>query len=552
MSLSVKPSAGWRKGTNWFAPRSVAWARAVAIALLIVVITIRIRPGQSYLFTLDAVFGPHAPPVQADFYAPVALVLNGLTHVLGGAMTGRLYLALALFLAAFAPMVVTRALPWYAQCAAGVLGALNPWVYDRLVEGQWGVVVAAAMLFFWLSAWLTIQSNPGRGAALRLMAAAIGAAAFSANFIGILAVLALVAVLATAPWRDRIRLRWTLGALIGTAVLLLYGAVPFFLGVAPGSYARVQTFGAADFSAFASVPDVRFGLFNLVGLYGHWTEALGDHPSPAGGTSWWILSTSVLAGGALVGAALCRERRWLLIPGALGLLISASTATGPGLALAIAVANHLPLIEAYREPGKWNALWMVASVILCAEGIAAVAVRARSRWRDLVAMVSALAIALAALLPAGYIQINELAASIAVADYPPDWYSAAAWMAGHIGAHEQVVVLPWHLYESFPFTNGRDVANPAPVFFPGRLVISQDPELPGAPAAPSLNGIGDAAVTPNLGCALANAIRGAGVRWALVESGPSDAADSAQALTQCGFTIAEGQSDSTVVLRDSQ
>lgn len=525
------------------------WARACLLALGVALLSTRLLAGGGYLLTLDSTFGPRPAVVSTGFYAPVAVILDVLNRLIGGAATGRLYLLLAVWLAAFCPMVLLRRLPWYAQCCAGLLGALNPWVYDHLAIGQWGVVVAAALLSLWLAAWATLQGGPGLGPAIRLVAVSVSIAAFSANFIGILAVLAAAAFVASRTWRFPARRRWALLAGLGTAVVLAYGVVPFFLGNGAASYGGVQAFGRADFVAFASTPDPTFGLLDLVGLYGHWTERLGQYPLATDGVTWWLVPVFLLVLLALVGAVLT-PRRWLLIPGAVGLLLSASTATGIGLSAFLTLSEHLPLVGVYREPDKWNSLWLVALVILAAEGVAALAATMSSLRRDLVAVTSALAVALATLLPAGSTQIRELPAVLQPAQYPVDWYAAADWMATNISPDDQVAVLPWHLYQSYPFTQGRLVANPAGVFFPGRLLTAQDPELLGTAADPGPYGIGTAAAAlPQSGCALASALRAGGVRWVVVESGLADTSTSAQALMGCGYTAVEGQSGQTQVLR---
>jgi hypothetical protein len=507
--------------------------------------------GGGYLLTLDSTFGPRPAVVGAGFYAPVSFVLDLLNRLIGGAATGRLYLLLAVWLAAFCPMVLLRRLPWYAQCCAGLLGALNPWVYDHLAIGQWGVVIAAALLFLWLAAWATLQRSPGLGPAIRLAAVSVSIAAFSANFIGILAVLAVAAFVASRTWRSPVGRRWTLRAGLGTGMMLAYGVVPFFLGNGAGSYSSVQAFGRADFVAFASTPDPTFGLLDLLGLYGHWTERLGQYPLAADGVTGWLVPVVLLVLLALTGAVLT-PRRWLLIPGAVGLLLSASTATGIGLSAVVTLNEHFPLVGVYREPGKWNSLWLVALVILATEGVAALAARLSSMRRDLVAVTSALAVALATLLPAGSTQIRELPAVLQPAQYPADWYAAADWMAAHISPDDQVAVLPWHLYQSYPFTQGRLVANPAGVFFPGRLLTSQDPELLGTAVDPGPYGIGTAAAAlPQGACSLATALRSGGVRWVVVESGLPDTDTSAQRLLVCGYSAVEGQSGQTQVLRSA-
>ena len=47
-----------------------------------------------------------------------------------------------------------------AQGPAGWLGALNPFVYDRVMEGQFGVAAGIGAVFLWLAAWAALQESP--------------------------------------------------------------------------------------------------------------------------------------------------------------------------------------------------------------------------------------------------------------------------------------------------------------------------------------------------------------------------------------------------------
>jgi hypothetical protein len=150
----------------------------------------------------------------------------------------------------------------------------------------------------------------------------------------------------------------------------------------------------------------------------------------------------------------------------------------------------------------------------------------------------------ATLAPAGWFQLRQLPAQLEPVRYPADWYAAADWLAEHVPPTAPVVVLPWHLYKAFPFT-GHVVADPAPRFFPGTLLVSQDPDLPGAP--PPTDPIGAAARHPEDDCRLAAAVRAVGARWVVVEEA-NGAAEDVDALTRCGFVLVEGDGTRTSVL----
>jgi hypothetical protein len=538
--------------------RNWALLRSVVLPLALALLCLRSLWRDGYLLQVDIVFGPRPGPVLSGFAAPVTGIQAVAVDVLGGEATGKLYAVGALFLAGFAPMFLFRRAPWYAQCAAGVLGVLNPWVYDRMVEGQWGVVVAAAGLFLWLAAWEALQAHPDltRAALLAVCSALI--VAFDPHAVGLVAVLTVVAVAWQRIWRDRDRLRWTAVSQALFALLLVYGVILFFVGGHSGSYENVRQFNRADFEFFRSVASDDYGLLvNLVGLYGYWGERIGRFPLATGGAEWWPLTTAVIVAAAVFGAWLRRDRAWLLLCGGLGLLVSASTALPGGVDAAVWLSSRLPLVSAYREPQKWSALWLLALVTLAAgavEAIAASPATGRRRSPRTLAMVLAYALAVAALVPAGTSQIRSLPTIVKPLPYPGYWYETAAFLERTVPRDERVAVLPWHLYQPLRATEGRLASNPAQVFFPGLLTVPHNIEIPGRATEITSRydriglAVGRNASSP---CALARTLRGLEIRWVLVLDG-AESAETMSRLEDCDYALVEGRPGFTGVLRDAR
>ena len=527
------------------------WVLAVALPLAISLVCLRSFTSDGYLLQVDIVFGPRPGPVPAGLGAPVGLLQAAAVELLGGEVAGRLYAAGALFLAGFAPMVLLRRAPWYARCAGALVGALNPWVYDRMVEGQWGIVVAAAGLFLWVAAWEALQASPGGRRALVLALAGAGVAAFAPHMLGPVAVLAIAGGLWTRIWRDRARLVWTGASFAMLGLLLSYGVVSFLLSDEAGGYGTVKQFTRADFTFFRSVSSDDYGLLaNLAGLYGYWGERVGRFALANEDAPWWPLTSAVIVAAALAGAWLQRRRAWLLAGGLVGLAVSAGTALPGGLDAAVWLADRIPLAGAYREPQKWSALWLLALVTLSAGAVQSIAERAR-RSRTGAAPALAYVLILCALLPAGLMQIRSVPSIVDPVPYPAYWYRTQAYLMDAVPDDEPVVVLPWHLYQPLVASEGRLVANPAHVFFPGELVVPQNLEIPGrfTDVASRYDRIG--AVIERRGhasCAVARAIRAEGLRWVLVLDG-MEAREATGALRRCGFSLVQGRPGQTAVLQ---
>jgi hypothetical protein len=521
---------------------------AVALPLATALVCLRSFTSSGYLLQVDIVFGPRPSPVPAGLGAPVALLQAAGVELVGGEITGRLYATGALFVAGFAPMVLLRRAPWYARCAAALVGALNPWVYDRMVEGQWGVVVAAAGLFLWVAAWEALQAGPGARRALVLALTGAGVTAFAPHMLGLVALLAVAGGVWARIWQDRDRLLWTGASFAMLGLLLSYGMVAFFASDEPGGYGSVTQFTRADFTFFRPVSSDDYGLVaNLAGLYGYWGEGIGRFPLVNEGAAWWPVTSALIVAAALAGAWLQRPRAWLLLCGVAGLAFSASTALAGGLDAAVWLADRIPLVAAYREPQKWSALWLVALVSLSAGAVEMVArLGHRSAARAL-----AYVLILSALLPAGINQIRSVPSIIEPVEYPGYWYRTAAYLADAVPDDEPIVVLPWHLYQPLVVSEGRLVANPAPVFFAGELVVPRNLEIPGrfTDVTSRYDRIGAVIEREGHGsCAVAQAIRDEGVDWVLMLDG-AEAREATAALRRCGFSLVQGRPGQTAVLR---
>jgi hypothetical protein len=525
------------------------WALSVVVPLVLAAVSLRSLFQDGYLLQVDAVFGPRAAPVGRGFGAPVGLLQAAGVELLGGAWSGRLWAFGTLFLAGFAPMVLLRRSRWFAQTAAGLLGVLNPWVYDRFVEGQWGVLNAAAGLFLWIAAWEKLAEQPGPLPAALLAVCTAAVAAFDPHALGPLAVLALAAALSIRIWRRRGVLVWSAGSLGFLVVLLAYPVISFFVEDERGGYATVRQFTRDDFVLFRSVRSDDYGLIpNLIGLYGYWGERLGRFPLANADADWWPLTTAVIVAAAVVGAWLRRDRAWLLACGVVGLVVSASTALPGGVDAAAGLARRLPLVAAYREPQKWNALWLVALVVLAACASDALARRPRRAWAG---PAVAYAVVVCALFPAGIAQIRSVPSIVEPVEYPSYWYRTADYLARGVPEDEPVLVLPWHLYQPLGVSEGRLVANPARVFFPGRLIVPQNLEIPGRFSEVSTRYDRIGAVIRRRGyrsCAVARAIRSERVNWVLVFDGV-EGRGAVAGLRRCGFTLVQGGPGRTVVLR---
>jgi len=347
-----------------------------------------------------------------------------------------------------------------AKAAAAALYAWNPFVYERLIMGHWGLLVAYAALPFVARAAIGLRDGtPGAGRRVVLSLAVAAAASPPGGLIA-----AAVAVCVAAP---------RAGLVAGVALVVnAPWLVPSLLR--PGGV-PVRPQGAA---AFASRPDGPLGtLGSLVGLGAIWNA----FAVPPGVGSWaWLAGLAVVLAVAVAGLPALWRRlpdgaaTGLLLAAGLGLVLAAAYAV-PGLRSLVDLAvAHLPGGGLIRDAQKFVAPLALVEAVAFGLGVERLLPALPPRWGR--AAAAGMVAAPVLLLPALAWGAAGRLASVA---YPDGFPQARAVMAAD-PVPGALLVLPWHLYLGFPWNGDRVVLDPAQRWFTRRAVGNDDLELAGA------------------------------------------------------------------------
>jgi len=400
------------------------------------------------------------------------------------------------------------------RAAAAALYAWNPFVYERLVMGHWGLLVSYAALPWVTDAAVAVRAaNPEhgrRGGAMRRLVGALAVAAFGSPAGGVIAAVVALCVVAAPPWPGRratpasaaaapggvappadgvagapdgagvaARVAWRAGLVVGSALVVnAPWLVPSLLR--PGGV-PVRPAGAA---AFAARPDGPLGTVgSLVGLGGIWNA----QAVPPGLGSWpWLAGFTVVLAVAAAGVAplLLRWDRGaavgLLLAAGLGLLAAAAYAV-PGLrALVDLAVAHLPGGGLVRDAQKFVAPLAVVEAVAFGLGVERLLA---APWGGTAEQARRLRrVAAAGLVAAPVLLLPALAwgaaGRLAAVDYPPAFTAARTAMAAD-PVPGAVLVLPWHLYMAHGWNGDRVVLDPAQRWFTRRAVGNDDLELVG-------------------------------------------------------------------------
>jgi hypothetical protein len=496
---------------------------------------------RGFLLSYDMVFVPRQPFTAAMVglaggpprAVPSDAVVAVASRVLPADIVQKLLLLSIFVLACSGVAALLAGEPWFARLAGGVFYAWNPFVAERLLIGQWALLLGYAGLPWALRAVTTRPVASWRGAgwlAVALLPAAVGG--FAAMSISALVVVPAAflsgppACPGTGPAsagehpggtptppapQGRRRLVNGAAAVAVLTVLSLPWLIPSLL--------RPIYADPAGVAAFAARADSPFGAFcSLVMLGGMWNA----QTVPAGYGGWWsVLWLALVVAAVAAYVAFHARRRWpgLGLAAVAGLAVAAAGATGPGQALLRALTGLWPGFAVLRDGQQFVAPLALAEA-LGAGLLVAWAARGQSVNRSRLATAVALLIAPVLLLPG---LAWGAAGRLRPVWYPAGWLAAARVIDGS-RAPGDVLLLPWAAYRRPAWNGGRAVLDPWPRLVSRTVIWNDGPQVGGVrlrpddPAARRLAGV-IAAPGP-----LTTALASAGVRFVIVDGGASVAA----------------------------
>jgi hypothetical protein len=272
-------------------------------------------------------------------------------------------------------------------------------------------------------------------------------------------------------------------ALMSTYILLPYTSTELPTQVGSVSLAIYHTSG-----------DPHLGLFgNVLGLYGFWR--VGPQLPKDVITGWPFLMLAIILVAGLGAWTALRKRPLqkgasldddssaknpsvhdgrrplallLIFIGVAGFFLALGS-QGPTSGLFLWAYDHVPFFDVMREPQKFLMLLALAYAVLFGWGVeqlSQVDISPRKAGAVFTAAV------VGVVLPLGYTAtiFDGLSGQITPSVLPNAYQQANALMGTGPG---NILYLPWHLYLTYPFTDGRTVSNVAPTSF-SRNVISGD------------------------------------------------------------------------------
>jgi hypothetical protein len=518
-------------GRRFPADRVTAAAALVGLVLGLLALGPGLRPG--YLLLYDMVFVP-SPRFDPTMFGltgtlpravPSDAVVTTIAHLLPADVVEKGVLLAIFALACAGAARLLDGQPWPARVAGGVFYTWNPYVAERLLIGQWALLLGYAGLPWALAAvtrWEAGASVPRR---CGLLLAALLPAAVS-GFAGML-ITALVAIPAAAlrpgGWRHR-------AAVLGTtAGLLVLLSLPWLI---PSLTRPVHTSPAAA-ALFAARADTPFGtVVSVIMLGGSWNAQTVPAGYAGAVTAFWLCVVLI----ALAGFLLRGRGRW---PGAgpaavAGLILAILGTFGPGLHLLESAIRDVGGFAVLRDGQQFVA--PLALVEAAGFGLATSWVLQAARpplvREGRVALTAALVIAPVLFLPG---LAWGAAGRLRPVEYPASWLTARRIITAdpHQGS---VLLLPWASYRRPGWNHGEAVLDPWPRLLTRTVIWNDGVQVgsvrlpPEDPAAVALTGL------ISSGRPLTSRLEADGVRYVIVDAGP--VAGVARRLPGCAVAYA--------------
>ena len=423
--------------------------------------------GRGFLLSYDMLFVPREPfsaalPGLAPPRAvPSDLVIAAASRVLPADIVQKVVLLAIFVLACSGAVALLDREPRLARLAAGAFYAWNPYVAERLIIGQWALLLGYAGLPWVLRAMLAPDLPSRRGAArlgLAMLPAAVGG--FAAMTVTALLVVA-AASFGAGPRR----------AVIGLTALGV-GSLPWFIP----SLLHAVYVDPASVAAFAARADTPFGsIGSLLMLGGAWNAQ--TVPKAYGGAwsaLWLVVVIVALAGYVLL--ARPGRHRWpgLGVAAVAGLVLASLGVTAAGRDLLRSLTGVWPGFAVLRDGQQFVAPLALAEAVGLGLAVGWV-MKPRTSQADVDAagvmaprtprgaadaagaMLGVFAVLAPVLLLPGLAW--GAAGRLRPAEYPAGWLAAARLIdAGPAGG--AVLILPWETYRAPSWNHGEVVLDP--------------------------------------------------------------------------------------------
>ncbi|MBI2829948.1 MAG: hypothetical protein HYX81_02185 [Chloroflexi bacterium] len=438
-----------------------------------------------YVLTLDMVLDyPYGDKFYAiepfrwvDARLPYFLLLGGLKQLLPMWLVQKLFLVAIFFLAGVSAHHLIRTRSEIPRYFAGILYALNPFTYVRLLAGQDLLLLGYAVTPFAVRAFMDLCDESSRKNVMRMVLWTTLVGIFSAHMLALTFLLYLLLLtfwLIKKDWRTISRK----AKLLAIAAVLFFFVNAFWLIPILSGNTVVETMGKEDVLAFLPRTGGVSPLFAIASMHGFWRT--GYVYAKDFIPLWQVLFGFILF--LLVYGTLAHWKSFgvkaFVVISAIALVLG-SGASGPFSAVFEFLSSNIPWFIGFRDSQKFVVLLVLAYSYLGGLGLnellenRELAKSAKSKTVYVIVTFFALVTPVIYAFP-GYGFNGQLKTT----DYPPDWYQVNQVLKQD-AQDFNALFLPWHGYMDFQWLPNRvkRIQSPAAPFFAKPVIAARTLEM---------------------------------------------------------------------------
>lgn len=476
-------------------PTTVFWGYAFII--LAIVLPWFLKPG--YLFFIDFVWSPKIIVDWHNSWVVFYIIIKALSYFLASAFIQKFILSLILLTVLLGgrrlvkgTFLVFNGEPAYIPnkwlvFVLSLFALFNPFVYDRLMYGQVGVVASFGFLLLALGYLLPCFKRINFKGMIWFGIFSGLTILFSIHSIFFLIIIFSLFII-SALFKPIVEWRTLLKSLFFIAIIILIINLSWLISsFGKSSRASLDNISRQDLIAFQTAGKTPVEtVSNVLLMSGFWGKEQFRYFDLTDAHGWqrsFLLLTPIILYGVWISFRK-RERAekmlsiGLLIIFVLAVMLAVGIKTPIARDLTLFLYDHLPFYKGFREPQKWVAVIVPIYLFYLTVGISHLKdfklIQSKRYWSAII--LGAIIIMQAPSLLWGFNrQINST-------EYPNDWHEVNKFLVGRSAqsdsCSDRVLFLPWHMYMSFNWV-GKVIANPASSFFSCPVVSGTNMEFGG-------------------------------------------------------------------------
>jgi len=475
------------------------------IAIVFIVFPIFFKSG--YILLTDYVLANYSGFNPSNFYI-FTFLLDLLSKIFSMDFISRLFVFIPLLLSIFGAKSIVQNFvsnKWIVFIVS-LFGLINPFVYDRIMYGQIGIVIAYGFLMLGTGFLFKIllsnktETNHNHIVIKNIVFSAIFfglSVAFAFHFVffsGLILLSFLILFIINKTLDKKI--------LIISSLIIIFILTIFNINIITQALSKsgvtsnfVQnSITTSDLKAFATSGNYGGQAFwNVLSMSGFWGKDQLRYTDLTKNGFIWNISFIVIFSITIYGFVksfnyFWKEKNIKKASSVFGIMFLIALILAIGIKAPITkqisefLFNYFPFYKGLREPQKWVSVLNIVYIVFISIGVEKLL--EHKVLKDKYNKMAFLLIIFFIIVLRAPLMLFAFNGQLDTKVYPKDWYEIDNLISKESNCEYNTLFLPWHMYMNFRFVNEKDVnrgiiANPAHVFFKCNTIIGTNMEWGG-------------------------------------------------------------------------